>query len=136
MKNKLYFYYGGFSGPFYEILCKDKQFEISLGDIGVKDTYYISSPPEDKWETFWCFLDENQVWKWKKNYINQNVLDGTQWELDFSNSIKKIKSYGSNKFPNKRDFKKLINQIEILLDFKLKKLKDEFNEYKIEYQKE
>ena len=136
MKNKLYFFYGGFRGPNYEIKYKDKRFHISLGEISSQNIFYVSYPDEQKWDNFWYFVNRHNIWFWKKEYFDENVLDGIQWEIKLSNSSNRVKSYGSNKFPNKRDFKKLINQIEILLDFKLKKLKDEFNEYKIEYQNE
>lgn len=121
MKNKLYFYYGGFRGPFYEILYKNKLFEISLGEVCSNETYYISCPPKEKWNQFWLFLDNNKIWEWNKKYIDQNILDGTQWEIEVSNSSKKMKSCGSNKFPNKKNFKGLMNEIETL--FNLKDLK-------------
>ena len=125
MKNKLYFYYGGFRGPFYEILYKNKLFEISLGEVGSNETYYISCPPKEKWDQFWVFLENKKIWEWNKEYIDQNILDGTQWEIDFSNSVKRVKSYGSNKFPNKNEFKNLIIQIENLFNFELKNIKSE-----------
>ena len=71
------------------------------------------------------FLDNNKIWEWNKKYIDQNILDGTQWEIDFSNSVKRVKSYGSNKFPNKNEFKNLIIQIENLFNFELKNIKRE-----------
>ena len=125
MKNKLYFYFGGFGGPFYKILYKNKQFEINLGNVSSNKTFCLSCPSKDKWDEFWLFLDKNKVWGWNKKYINQNVIDGTQWEIEFSNYKKKVKSYGSNKFPSKKLFKKLVSQIEILFNFKLNCLKDE-----------
>ena len=127
MKNKLYFYYGGFRGPFYEILYKDKQFEISLGSVSSNDTYHIPSPSKEKWNTFWYFLDDKKVWEWKKKYINHDILDGIQWEIEFSNSIKNVKSYGSNKLPSKKLFIGLVSQIETLFNFELKDIKRELS---------
>ncbi|MFL2662008.1 MAG: hypothetical protein ACJ0G0_00735 [Alphaproteobacteria bacterium] len=79
---------------------------------------------KNKWDKFFLFLDKINIWEWKKEYVDHNILDGTQWEINFSNSLKKIKSYGSNKFPNKKIFNNLLMEIEILFDIKeLKKLK-------------
>ena len=125
MKNKLYFYFGGFGGPFYKILYKKKQFEINLGNFSSNKTFYLSCPPKEKWDQFWVFLENKKIWEWNKEYIDQNILDGTQWEIEFSNSVKKVKSYGSNKFPNKKEFKNLIIQTETLFNFELTGLKDE-----------
>ena len=41
------------------------------------------------------------IGKWKKRYVNNRILDGTQWELEiyFSNGHKPVKIYGSNDYP-------------------------------------
>ncbi len=45
-------------------------------------------------------LNEIGVLKWKRNYMNMHVLDGTQWELEISyNQGKKKKISGSNAYP-------------------------------------
>ena len=124
MKNTFYFYHGGFTGPSLEILYKKSNFEVSIRTQNKILTYYVKSPEKNKWDKFFLFLDKINIWEWKKEYIDHNILDGTQWEINFSNSLKKIKSYGSNKFPNKKIFKNLLMEIEILFDIKeLKKLK-------------
>ncbi len=121
MKNIFYFYHGGFRGPSIEIMYKKNNFEISFMNQGHLVTHYIKQPSEIKWDKFFLFLDDIKIWEWKKEYIDPNILDGTQWEIKISNSYKKIKSYGSNKFPNKKKFNDLINEIETL--FNLKELK-------------
>jgi len=37
----------------------------------------------------------------EKRYVNNRILDGTQWELEiyFSNGHKPVKIYGSNDYP-------------------------------------
>ena len=102
-------------------LNKKKNFEISFMNQGRVITHFIKSPSKIKWDNFFLFLDNIKIWEWKKEYVDPNILDGTQWEIEVSNSSKKIKSYGSNKFPNKKNFKGLMNEIETL--FNLKELK-------------
>ena len=46
MKNKLYFFYGGFRGPNYEIKYKDKRFHISLGEMSSQSIFDVSYPDE------------------------------------------------------------------------------------------
>ncbi len=121
MKNIFYFYHGGFRGPSIEIMYKKNNFEISFMNQGHFVTHYIKQPSKIKWDKFFLFLDDIKIWEWKKEYIDPNILDGTQWEIKISNSYKKIKSYGSNKFPNKKKFNDLMNEIETL--FNLKELK-------------
>ena len=53
MKNKLYFSYGGFRGPNYEIKYKDKRFHISLGEMSSQSIFDVSYPDEQKWDKFW-----------------------------------------------------------------------------------
>ena len=124
MKNKFYFYLGGFRELRYEIHYKNKKFNISFGSNGQHITFYTDPPKHCNWERFFLFLDSINIWEWKNEYVNYNIVDGTQWEIEFSNSVKKIKSFGSNKFPDKKKFKKLIEEIEIL--FQLQELKKEF----------
>ena len=123
MKNKFYFYLGGFTELRYEIDYKGNQFNVSFDKNARRITCYIDSPPQSNWDRFWLFLDDINIWEWKKEYVDKNIMDGTQWELKFSNSKKTITSYGSNLFPNKKIFQNLIKEIEIL--FELKELKKE-----------
>lgn len=54
-----------------------------------------------KWQkTVNRLYSDLHVHEWKKNYIDPDVLDGTQWHLDirFTNSRKRS-YYGSNDFP-------------------------------------
>lgn len=64
-------------------------------------------PVGHKWAEFNKDLLRCYFIDWKSRYINQNVLDGTQWELNvtFDNGTT-IKRYGSNAYPP--HWKKLI----------------------------
>jgi hypothetical protein len=46
-------------------------------------------------------LNDISLLSWDENYSNEDVMDGTQWEIEIKyNNLKKIKkSFGSNQFP-------------------------------------
>jgi hypothetical protein len=56
--------------------------------------------PCDK-EEFLDGIRELHIGEWRTNYMNPNVLDGTQWELtiEFSDGHKPFKTGGSNAYP-------------------------------------
>ena len=56
-------------------------------------------PSEDQWFEFWQEVDRIGVWAWLTEYINPDVLDGTQWSLELSHSGRRIKCEGSNAYP-------------------------------------
>lgn len=55
-------------------------------------------------------IQEN-IFDWKKEYINHNILDGTGWELELNIDGNYIKSYGINAFPkNFEIFEQILNK--------------------------
>lgn len=94
--NKFIFEEGGFGvlsklelikGTFY----KTPQFEQNALKLG--------QPSLEKWISFRHFLDHLNAWKWKPNYSNQDILDGTQWSLEIEYGDAKISCSGSNSYP-------------------------------------
>lgn len=67
-------------------------------------------------------LEKLNVTKWDKEYINHDMMDGTQWTLVIKyNGSRKKKIYGSNSYPNpefeyedgySNDFKELLKILE------------------------
>ncbi len=57
-------------------------------------------------------LKELHIGKWKEDYYNPEILDGTQWDLvmDFADQSS-VESGGSNAFP--RNFKRFLNLMEM-----------------------
>ncbi len=57
-------------------------------------------------------LKEIHIGRWKEDYYNPEILDGTQWHLVlvFSDQSK-VESGGSNSFP--RNFKRFLNLMEM-----------------------
>ena len=63
-----------------------------------------------EWQTFWNKIDLLRVWNWEKDYIDQGVLDGVQWELMIDKKGRQRRRiYGSNKYP--KNFEALTNLI-------------------------
>ena len=50
-------------------------------EVRPEEVLNVTTPSIKEWEEFWQTVDTLKVWSWKKNYINRDVIDGTQWEL-------------------------------------------------------
>ena len=67
----------------------------------------------EEWDVFWKVVDEIDAWRWGKDYFNQDVLDGIQWELIIDRKGKRRKRiFGSNDYP--QNFKSLLDSINKL----------------------
>lgn len=113
---KFKFSIGGFFGTSYEIKLKkeDLLFYISdrtfrrdlLNDI---PTHIIPVKDNLNWQKLIKFLDSQD---WKPSYFNDDILDGTQWEISFTSENSKLKSSGSNEYPTEfKKFMRLLNAI-------------------------
>ena len=70
-------------------------------------------PRKEEWKSFWEELDVLKVWNWDKEYINRDMLDGTQWELNVKREGRRHRRiYGSNAYPE--GFDNLLKAIEKL----------------------
>ena len=112
--NCFYFIVGGFLGGHDSI-------KIIKNDIQIK---YICNGKENTFtkENLNEFIDKifnENILKWKREYYNNNILDGTQWKLEIEfKALPKFESFGSNEFPsNWKKFITIINnffpQIEL-----------------------
>ena len=57
------------------------------------------TPSPEAWQRFWDKLDLLGVWKWQKDYSNNDILDGTQWEIGIQLGKRRLKCDGSNSYP-------------------------------------
>ena len=74
-----------------------------------------------QWAYFWSKIDELNIWKWDKDYFDQEVMDGIQWELMIDKiGRQRRRIQGSNKFPNNFD------ALTVLIG-KISKTKDIYN---------
>ena len=119
----LNFNIGGFSGDYERIIWKDEKLYHFFERSFFEEDYTIPSAKD--WDEFWEKVDKLKVWNWKKDYHNDDVLDGTQWELTIKREgRRKRRIFGSNAYPKPRgtfiSFIKALN--------KLSKSKIEFEE--------
>jgi hypothetical protein len=131
------FIIGGFRGTSHYIYIR-KETDISMRYIStegfmnidiknkIPEEYYDCEDFTIKEETWlvkqWnAFLDEMikcNFEKWKENYINRGIMDGTQWEIEIElNNKTKICRGGSNAYP--REWKEFMKVIRKYIDEKV-----------------
>ena len=107
------FEFGGFSGDQYKIYNDNLDLIIEINQQRInyeEESHKISS---EEWDVFWKVVDEIDAWRWVKDYFNQDVLDGIQWELIIDRKGKRRKRiFGSNDYPP--NFKLLLDSINKL----------------------
>jgi hypothetical protein len=97
--NKLYFYVGGFPGPYHSIKpIKGDNLIHNMVDIEYQRAFTFT-PDAEWWKTFDNLLDSLNIWNWKKSYKSQGVLDGTHWDLKLRINGKVLISKGCNSEP-------------------------------------
>jgi len=109
-KFTLDFSIGGFGSENHKIF--NENFDLIVEIDFFASRHFIS---KDKWEEFWQVVDKIDAWRWAKDYINQDILDGTQWELVIDRKGKRRRRiFGSNDYPP--NFKLLLEAINKLAD--------------------
>ena len=119
----LNFSIGGFSEDYEKIIWQNDKLYHFFERSFLKEDYIIPSAKE--WDEFWDEIDKLKVWSWDKHYNNDDVLDGTQWELTIKRTGRKHRRiFGSNAYPKpKGTFKSFIIALS-----KLSKSEIEFEE--------
>ena len=108
------FQIGGFGSQTDRIIYRDNKVnhELFESDYILKST----EPTSKEWEQFFDVMDNLKVWSWKKDYNDEGMLDGTQWELIIKIKGKRgRKIYGSNAYPEPKgtfnSFIKALNKL-------------------------
>ena len=124
---------GGFFGGYERIILQNNKLQhqffehIFPEDEEVKPNKVLSAttPSTKDWEEFWHEVDVLKVWSWKKDYYNEGVDDGVQWELKIKRQGRRRRRiFGSNAYPEPRGtFNSFIKALK-----KLSKSKIEFEE--------
>lgn len=90
---------GGYSGPHYSVQFDliNETVEYHRLDYDVEN----NSVKTFNKERLLFSLESLGVLNWKPIYINPEIMDGTQWnlEIDFTDGRDKFEVCGSNKFP-------------------------------------
>ena len=127
----LNFYIGGFFGGYERVIWQNNKlhyqfFERSFYDDEEPDKVLNETAPSTKdWEEFWNEVDALKVWGWEKDYNDDDVCDGTQWELTIKREgRRKRRIFGSNAYPEpKGTFESFVKALS-----KLSKSEIEFKE--------
>lgn len=106
------FEYGGFGSDQYKIYNINLDIIVEINHQGINHGEFNQTSSE-QWDEFWRVIDEIDAWRWGKDYFNQDILDGTQWELVIDRKGKRRRRiFGSNDYPP--NFKLLIDAINKL----------------------
>ena len=113
----LNFSIGGFSGGYERIIWQNDKLYHHFDGNGVEDLEEDFTIPSAKdWEEFWNEVDALKVWGWEKDYNDDDVCDGTQWELTIKREgRRKRRIFGSNAYPEPKgtfdSFIKALNKL-------------------------
>lgn len=90
---------GGFNGFTYEVRLQDGRLEYERSGGSNNSRHVRVRPTMEQWREFRRELDAIGIWRWRAQYINPGVTDGTQWSLDVAYPDRAIKTEGSNDYP-------------------------------------
>ena len=92
---------GGFGAPHHEVRWHRGKLRYRTDDS--KGTV---APSAEAWETFWATMDKIGVWDWKSRYDDPETMDGVQWKVEINDGVRRVQSFGSNRYPGSRDREK------------------------------
>jgi hypothetical protein len=108
-------YIGGFNGPSYLVELHDGVLTYT-GGLRHERIRSRITPTAAQWREFRQTLDALDVWRWRADYSNETIKDGTQWRLSLEYTDRAVKTGGSNAFP--KQFDPYLAAVEKLLDGK------------------
>lgn len=103
---------GGYFGGYYEVEIDFDSRELNWEHRGGGDIeHYAKIIRQTTSDKFIAELRNLNLLKWKKEYSDPLVCDGTQWEIEILREKRNIHIYGSNDFPPEWDrFSQLIRK--------------------------
>jgi len=118
----LNFFIGGFFGGYERIIwLNGKLYHLMDGEpedeeVRPEEVLNVTTPSTKEWEEFWQTVDTLKVWSWEKEYINSDIIDGTEWELRIKREGRRRRRiYGLNAYPQPErifnSFVKAINKL-------------------------
>jgi hypothetical protein len=94
-------YVGGFMGASYSVELRDGALVYTMSGLGHSSPKHKTViPTAAQWRGFRQTLDEMNLWRWRKEYPNHSVADGTQWSLDIAYADHALHSHGDNNYPD------------------------------------
>ena len=111
---------GGFSGESYELIYDGRVLRYykaqNMFDLKRVEPEVIAIS-DQAWSAFFAELDSIGVWRWKRKYVDSEVMDGTIWSLTIvydTQQDRSLVSFGSNRYPE--DFRRLLSALAKLAD--------------------
>jgi hypothetical protein len=103
---------GGPRGPFFDVQMHEASLQyFTYFARGEPKT--LVTPTREEWLAFRQVLDTIDVFKWRKEYVDPRVLDGTSWSVRLVIDGRTVESEGSNKYPP--GFERFRSALEALL---------------------
>ena len=98
---------GGFFGSTYGVALRDgtlyyTERKARTGPADATSSATIK-PTAEQWREFRQSIDELKAWRWRPDYSDSAIMDGTQWQLELAYSDHSLKTGGSNKYPEHFD---------------------------------
>lgn len=73
----------------------------------------VRNPSDEDWQKFWKKTVKYKIWLWKSEYIDKSSSDGSSWSVSIEAGKLKLRSYGSNSYPE--NFSELIKSVNELI---------------------
>ena len=113
----LNFYSGGYFGSSLWLEWDGSRLYRKRQDSGGSDPRIDSwvcllPPSAETWSDFRRLLDELKAWRWRRNWINREIMDGWQWNLVLVWGTQKWSGSGSNASPG--EFSRVERLLEAL----------------------
>ncbi len=92
---------GGFLSGHTQVTLKGTQLEYTRykADRTLAERSSIT-PSQAQWRQFRQALQRAGVCTWQDRYVNEQVLDGTQWSLRWQDGYCQVNVVGSNSYPD------------------------------------
>ncbi len=94
---------GYFEGDKQIIIKNDNSFELMKSQYGISENIISTENllSQNSIDKLTKVLNDISFLSWEKNYTDNDVMDGTQWEIKIKyNNLQKVKkSFGSNAYP-------------------------------------
>jgi len=86
-----------------QLIIKDNKVILNKGNFASVDTTLTHIPSDNRWQLFFRTLNDINVWKWKKSYVNIGICDGGSWSLKITKNSKKLACHGDVDYPSNFD---------------------------------
>ncbi|MBU4485774.1 MAG: hypothetical protein KKD38_02495 [Candidatus Delongbacteria bacterium] len=78
----------------------------------------VRDPSDYDWQKFWKKTVLLKIWLWENEYLDKSSSDGSNWSVNIEVGNLKVKSYGSNSYPDNFDeFIQSVKELTAGLEF-------------------